>query len=320
MSRPDRTRAAVARQLVAMDQNRYQLGIRDRDSGQMMQRSWTADQALDGLPWLRRMNARGADIYIRPAAARHDLVVLYDLDEDGLDGMHAGGRAPALVLETSPSNYQAWRKLPEPQPPEVRREIACALAHAHRGGRASADARHFGRLSGFTNRKPAYESGRGLQPWALLRQAGGCVASAAASLVEAARERLDERARAAERGRCERTASRPLTGAPGRSPVAVFRRARARLTDTDPSRANFAAGLILARQGYSAGQIGSAIEEASPELASRKAGHVEAYVARTVRAILDARSRTCSPGSGISGRMNPAVRRPPREATMGDAQ
>ena len=291
MSRPDRTRVAVARQLAAMDQDRYELGIRDRVSGQMMQRSWTQGQVLDGLRWLRRMNAHDADVYIRPAAAKHDLVLVDDLDEDGLDGMHAAGHAPALILETSPSNYQAWLRLPEPQPPEVRREIARALAHAHRGDRASADARHFGRLAGFTNRKPAYESGRGLQPWVLLRQESGRVAPAAASLVEAARGRLGERARAAERGRCERAASPPLTGAPGRSPVAVFRRARARLTDTDPSRADFSAGLILARQGYSAGQIGSAIEEASPELAGRKAGHVEDYVARTVRAILEARDR-----------------------------
>ena len=62
MSSPDRTRVAVARQLAAMDQDRYELGIRDRVSGQMMQRSWTQDQVLDGLRWLRRMNAHGADI------------------------------------------------------------------------------------------------------------------------------------------------------------------------------------------------------------------------------------------------------------------
>ncbi len=195
MSRPDLTRAAVERQLAAMGQDRYELGIRDRDSGQMMERSWSAGQVLDGLAWLKRQNARGSDIYIRPAAPEHDLVLLDDVDEDGLDAMRSAGHDPALVLETSPSNYQAWLRLPEPQPPEVRREVARALAHAHGGDRASADARHFGRLSGFTNRKPAYTTGSGLQPWVLLRQAGGRVAAAAASLVEAACERLAERAR-----------------------------------------------------------------------------------------------------------------------------
>ena len=292
----DRTRTAVERQLDAMAQDQYEIGLREQDSGRMMDRTWTADQVLDGLPWLKRQNARGHDIYIRPAAAEHDLVLVDDVDQDGLDEMRAAGRAPALVIETSPSNYQAWLRLDGPQPPEVRREIARRLAREHGGDPASADARHFGRLSGFTNRKPAYESGRGLQPWVLVRQAGGRVAAAAASLVEAARERLDELARDAERRRRERAiqraASPPPTGAPSRSPVAVFRRARARLTDTDPSRADFTAGLIMARAGYSGEQIGAAIEEASPELASRKAGHIEDYVQRTVRAIIEARDDT----------------------------
>ena len=300
MSAPDRTRTAVERQLGAMAQDRYEIGIREQDGGRMMERSWTADQVLDGLSWLKRMNARGNDIYVRPAATEHDLLLIDDLDEDGLDELRAAGCAPALVVETSPANYQAWVRLDGPQPPDVRREIARRLARQHRGDPASADARHFGRLSGFTNRKPVHETGRGLQPWVLLREATGRVASAAARLVEGARERLDERAREAERRRreraIERAASRAPSGARRRDPVAVFRRARARLaSETDPSRADFTAGLILARAGYSAEQIGAAIEAASPELAGRKAGHVEDYVQRTVRAIERALDRGEAP-------------------------
>jgi hypothetical protein len=43
----------------------------------------------------------------------------------------------------------------------------------------------------------------------------------------------------------------------------------------------------LARRGYAADQIRQALLEASPDLAHRKAGHVEEYVARTVRKALN---------------------------------
>ena len=295
-ARPDRTRLAVERQLAAMGQPHYQIGISDQDTGQMMERTWTEPQVLDALSWLKRQNARGANIYIRPDPKKvpdHDLILVDDLDQDKLDNMRAAGHDPALVVETSPANYHAWIKLPEPQPPEIRLEISRRLTTEYGGDENSIGAVRYGRLAGLTNRKPIHETGRGLYPFVLLRQATGRVAAAAASLVQAARDRLEGLARQQEQRRREAAIRRslhpPQQGAPSRDPVPAFRRARARLTDTDASRADFTAGLILARQGYSAEQIGAAIEAASPELAARKTGHEEDYVRRTVAAIMEVR-------------------------------
>ena len=68
-----------------------------------------------------------------------------------------------------------------------------------------------------------------------------------------------------------------------------------RLREPDPSRAEFVAGLVMARRGYTAEQIGAAIEAASPELDRRKAGHAEDYVERTVAAIMEARDEPPAP-------------------------
>ena len=50
----------------------------------------------------------------------------------------------------------------------------------------------------------------------------------------------------------------------------------------DLSLADWTIGKRMAEQGYSAEHVMAAILEASPDLASRKSGHVEDYTTRTV--------------------------------------
>ena len=80
----DRTAQAIARQLKAMGCDRYDIGIRDAASGKMMNREWSAAEVLQNTPWLKRMNAQGNDVYIRPAEQeRHGLVLVDDLIATG---------------------------------------------------------------------------------------------------------------------------------------------------------------------------------------------------------------------------------------------
>ena len=67
--------------------------------------------------------------------------------------MKQAGFGPAAIVETSPGNYPAWLKHPERLSKEVSTAAARALAEKFGGDRGAADWRHFGRLSGFTNRK-----------------------------------------------------------------------------------------------------------------------------------------------------------------------
>lgn len=117
----DRTLQAIGRQLKAMGCERFDIGVRDATTGQMMNREWSAAEVLQNTPWLKRMNAQGNDVYIRPAEQeRHGLVLVDDLSEFDLDDMKAEGREPALVVETSPKNYQAWVKVADAAGGELR--------------------------------------------------------------------------------------------------------------------------------------------------------------------------------------------------------
>jgi len=121
----DRTLQAIGRQLKAMGCERFDIGVRDATTGQMMNREWSAAEVLQNTPWLKRMNAQGNDVYIRPAEQeRHGLVLVDDLSEFDLDDMKAEGREPALVVETSPKNYQAWVKVADAAGGELRGQIA----------------------------------------------------------------------------------------------------------------------------------------------------------------------------------------------------
>ncbi|PYA19666.1 DNA primase, partial [Serratia marcescens] len=166
---------------------RFDIGVRDATTGQMMNREWSAAEVLQNTPWLKRMNAQGNDVYIRPAEQeRHGLVLVDDLSEFDLDDMKAEGREPALVVETSPKNYQAWVKVADAAGGELRGQIARTLASEYDADPASADSRHYGRLAGFTNRKDKHTTRAGYQPWVLLRESKGKTATAGPALVQQA--------------------------------------------------------------------------------------------------------------------------------------
>ena len=90
--------------------------------------------------------------------------------------MKEAGFNPAVIVETSPGNYQAWLKHSKRLSKEVSTAAARALAEKFGGDHGAADWRHFGRLAGFTNRKVKYlDASTGLYPFVRLIEAGGGV-------------------------------------------------------------------------------------------------------------------------------------------------
>ena len=170
---------------------RFEVGIREAKTGQMMNREWSRAELEQSAAWLKRMNARGNDVYIRPAG-EHGLVLVDDLKPQTLARLHAEGFAPAATIETSPGNYQACVKLSgKPLGADVRRLAAQGLAKQYGGDPNSAYSRHYGRLAGFTNQKPQYTRD-GRQPYVLARDCSGKVASAAPAYLERIEQGLDK--------------------------------------------------------------------------------------------------------------------------------
>ncbi len=173
----DLTARAVQHQIAAMGCEVFEVGlfkpsVNSQNTAVMIPRTWDSGTLLRSVPWLRMQNADGRNIYVRPKG-EHNLSLVDDLTADSVKRMRAEGFAPAAVVETSPGNFQAWLKHPCQLPRELGTLAARKLAEEYGGDRGAADWRHFGRLSGFTNRKPKYMNASGLFPFVRLIEASG---------------------------------------------------------------------------------------------------------------------------------------------------
>jgi len=282
----DRSLEAIQRQITALGVARFEVGIREAKTGQMMNREWERAELEQSVPWLKRMNAKGNDVYIRPAG-EHGLVLVDDLTPAALDRMKREGFPPAATIETSPGNHQAWVKLSDkPISSDARIIAAQGLAKQYGGDMNSADSRHYGRLAGFTNQKPQHTRD-GRQPYVLARDCSGEASAAAPAFLESIGQLIDREASRKEReGRME--AIRVVKQGHGlHDPVREYQRQAQRLMakygdKADLSRMDWMIATDMAKSGnWGLQDIEKGIREASPALESRKAGHIEDYAKRT---------------------------------------
>lgn len=281
-----RTTRAVKRQLMAMDCDGYELGIRDSASGKMLLQTKTPAQVVAAIPWLRRMNARRHDIYIRPAPdARTGLVLVDDLGDEDLERMREQGHDPAVVVQTSPKNYQAWVRLGDDLPREVRTEAARYFVRAHGADPNSADWRHLGRLAGFTNRKADHTTVTG-QPWCLLTYAKdrepGFIAPAADAILGTVYALLDDRNSREKEALFPREALATMPEPMAEyDEVARWYRYCAEQAP-NPSKADWFLSVLLFERGFGYQTVLALVREYSPGLKTRKVGHIDDYIERTV--------------------------------------
>jgi hypothetical protein len=167
----DRTLSAVEKMLTALASPSYVIGIL---STQAMLRSkpMSRDDVLSRLAQLKGYNSRGRNIYICPAGAiRYTL--LDDLTCLAVKELYSSGFAPCAVVETSPNNFQAWLQHSVDLTQELASQASKLLAHRFHGDPSATGWQRFGRLAGFTNRKPSHQQPNGLYPFVLLRSASG---------------------------------------------------------------------------------------------------------------------------------------------------
>jgi hypothetical protein len=120
------------------------------------------------------------------------LSLVDDLSVDAIAQMTDGGFQPALVVETSPQNFQVWLNHGRTLDRNMGSWAAKELAKRFGGDLSSADWRHFGRLAGFTNRKPERLLPNGLAPFVRLRQCEGRIYGGAHEFLERVRPLTDK--------------------------------------------------------------------------------------------------------------------------------
>ena len=286
----NRTRLAVMRQIKAMGADRFDVGVRNTQRG-MLNKEWSAAELGAAVGWLQAQNTNGSDIYCRPARREiSSLVLVDDLTLAELSRLRAGPLTPAVITETSPANFQAWIELGEPVSADVRKEIARDLAREYDADPNSADAFHYGRLAGFTNRKPSRVDEAGRAPFVLLTSYRGKPAPGAEGLIRAATERLAASREQGEKiGAMVRDAARsmPVGGLAysvgiGHWYKELYSSLRTHFgPDFDSSRADWMAAVAMYRRGYAYEAVVDALKLHSPGISSRKRRNAELYICST---------------------------------------
>jgi len=124
----------------------------------MIRHTWTQEEIRAALPWLKRENALGADIFMRPADAR--FILVDDIAPTTIDKLKRGGLPPSAVVGTEPGKFQAWVRLTDdPIPQDIADTISRRIAEATSANPKAANHRCLGRLAGFTNRNPNLQRG-----------------------------------------------------------------------------------------------------------------------------------------------------------------
>jgi len=304
----DRTTEVVWAQLAGMGAERYDVGVYDRaNDAMLLRRDWTPAQVEASIGWFKKMNAQGRDIYIRPAGSS-GLYLIDDVPAATVTRMRAEGYTPAVVVETSTGNLQAWVRVSDtPLSKEEGTAVARELAERFGGDMSSANWRHMGRLAGFTNRKEEHRQPDGRYPYVRLRDADGERAAAAPAILDRARDQATQgrRAAAEKRGGVEgespqeRAGRRVAFSRPPAGPVSPLGREYAhraqRLLErypnaalTDLHRLDWMVTRDVARAHPEATKedLMRAIGEGSPRIDERKRGHVYDYAERTTRYVL----------------------------------
>ena len=183
-NRPVETRMSLAktiqsieRQFEAMGCLRYDAMVRDPKTGREIKTNGTADEIIKTAAWIKRMNANGYDVYIRPGPyPGHNIFLVAHLDATAVEKMMKNGHDPALVVETRPGTFQAWVKVEEHKKrlatSERKKMVSKVLNHSYAGSGIT-DEQGYGRLAGFINQEERLWDNSKQKFYCVLRHASG---------------------------------------------------------------------------------------------------------------------------------------------------
>ena len=260
---------------------------------------------MQSIDWLKRINAKGSGVHIRPAG-EHGLVLVGGLKAEAIERMKQDGFTPAATVEVSPGRYEAWIKLKDMGDAkdgvltaEVRSAAAAGLARNYGGdppSPGSPGSQPFGRLAGFTNRDAEHLRDRqdGLQLYVLARDCNGQVAAAAPAYLVTIEQALDAVAARQERARRLEAIGAATARVGGHDPLGEYRRQAQQLivkygAGADLARMDWMIAVDMARSGrFTEQDIERGIARGTPHVQSRKAVQVEDYARRTAQKAWDA--------------------------------
>ena len=276
---------------------RKQTFILDKQDG--VTRGFTSEALVQRTPEMLRLQRRGENLYYTPLSDTKHHILIDDMNREKLDRLIADGYRPAVVLESSPGNYQAILTVPKlgtPHDKDVGNRLSDALNREY-GDPKLSGAIHPHRAPGFENRKPKHQRADGSYPEVRLLKAERRECGKALAL---SREIDADYQRQAEQRAAEKAQKRPQEPLEARLPiqtpenvpeaaVEAYRRHYADILKRqgqpgDLSRVDSMIAVRMRVTGHSQVDIEAAVYRCAPTIRTQSEGrNWTDYAARTAR-------------------------------------
>lgn len=256
--------------------------ILDKKGG--MTKGFSPDELEAHMPEMLRFQKRGENIYYTPLSDGRHHILIDDLTRDRLQRLQEDGFRPAVVLESSPGNFQCLLTIPK-LGTEYDRDVGNRITerlNREYGDKKLCGCIHPHRAPGFENRKPKHRREDGGYPQVKLLFAERRECGKALTLAR----RIDrEYAEAAEKRLAERRTFQMPNFRPG-DPVAAyyvhFENIRRHLTIEDYSRVDAMIALRMRANGHSRESVETAIRACAPTIRETPVGrNWQRYAERT---------------------------------------
>lgn len=270
---------------------RKQTFILDKKDG--ITRGFTPQEIAQRTPEMQRLQRRGENLYYTPLSDRKHHILIDDMNREKLERLIRDGYQPAVVLESSPGNYQAIitvSKLGTVHDKDVGNRLSDALNREY-GDPKLSGAIHPHRAPGYENRKPKHQREDGSYPEVRLLKAERreCVkALALSSQIDAEYQRQA----ALKAQQPERSKAKPaleLAAASG-SAIDAYQRhyrdvlKRQRGGEVDLSRVDSMIAVRMRVTGHDQAAIEGAIRQCAPATRQKDEGRDwNDYAQRTAR-------------------------------------
>lgn len=260
----DRVRVTCLRM---MEDGSRKAFVLDKQGG--MSKGFTPEELHAHMPEMLRLQRRGENIYYTPLSEGRHHILIDDMSKDSLEKLYADGFRPAVVLESSPGNYQCVLTFPKLQSPH-NREVGNRLTeqlNKEYGDPKLSGCIHPHRAAGFANFKPKHRLENGNYPRARLLQAEKRECAKALELSR----RIERECAAAEIKRQQTHPPRPApqTPQPGSTVSAYYAHyedIRKRITTEDLSRVDAMIAVRLRATGHSQEAVTDALLQCAPTI------------------------------------------------------
>lgn len=256
--------------------------ILDKKGG--MTRGFSPDELEAHIPEMLRFQKRGENIYYTPLSDDRHHILIDDMTRDSLKKFQEDGFRPAVVLESSPGNYQCLLTIPR-QGTEFDRDVGNRITerlNREYGDKKLCGCIHPHRAPGFENRKPKHRREDGGYPQVKLlfaerRECGKALALA---------RRIDhEYMEEAEKRKTERRTFPMPDFRPGDTASAYYTHLEnicRHLTIEDYSRVDAMIALRLRSNGHSRESVEETIRTCAPTIRETQTGrNWQRYAERT---------------------------------------